>query len=57
VLLTAFDPTVGDDRIVLRMSRIHEVDRVFLTLVLLKLFVLLEEGGLGLGIGLARQWC
>ena len=53
VVLAALDPAAGDHRIVLRMGRVHEVDRVVFALGLLELPIALEKRSLGLGIGLA----
>ena len=53
MLLATLDPATGEDRIVLRMRGIHEVDRILFALVLLELLVLLQERALSLWISLA----
>lgn len=54
-ILATLDPALGDDRIVLRVDRIHEIDGVLDALGLLELFVLGQKGLLRLGIGLTRD--
>jgi hypothetical protein len=40
LFFTALDPTAGNRWVMLRVNRIHEVDRIFFTFVFLYFFIL-----------------
>ena len=55
LLLATLDPTAGKHRMVLRMSRIHKIDRIILTLEITDMVVRFEELRLRFPAGLARN--
>ncbi len=55
VLLSALNPTASDHRVMLRMGRIHEIDRVTLIAVFLGISVLFNECFLNL-LNLLNLW-